>query len=112
MGVFSCILAAIYPSWKASRKPLIECLNPLAHKAEREKKHHKRKIAFILLSTLLIALGTYLIFGVVNFGPSRGGPEGGLTEATASIMAPTLILLGIIGLSAIFVGPITKGFIK
>ncbi|MFX1392950.1 MAG: ABC transporter permease [Promethearchaeota archaeon] len=114
VGICSCILAAIYPSWKASRKPLIECLNPLAHKAEREKKHHKRKILYIILAFSLIAYGSWLLFTVVGgYGPSReGNGNEGLTESTASIFAPTLILLGIIGLSGIFVGPITKGFIK
>ncbi|TFG21642.1 MAG: FtsX-like permease family protein, partial [Promethearchaeota archaeon] len=115
VGVLSCILAAIYPSWKASRKPLIECLNPLAHKAEREKKHHKRKILYILLSIFLIVYGSWLLYTVVgaSAGPSRR-PSGneGLSESTTSIIAPTLILFGIIALSAIFVGPITKVFIK
>ncbi|MFX0088099.1 MAG: ABC transporter permease, partial [Candidatus Hodarchaeota archaeon] len=113
VGVLSCILAAIYPSWKASRKPLIECLNPLAHKTEREKKHHKRKILYITLSILLIVYGSWLLYTAVGFGPGRhvNGNEG-LSESTAAIIAPTLILFGVIGLSAIFVGPITKGFIK
>ncbi len=116
VGVLSCILAAIYPSWKASRKPLIECLNPLAHKAEREKKHHKQKILYIILAISLIVYGSWLLYTVVgaSAGPRRhvnGGDEG-LSESTASIIAPTLILFGIIGLSAIFVAPITKGFIK
>ncbi|MFX0186393.1 MAG: ABC transporter permease [Candidatus Hodarchaeota archaeon] len=113
VGIFSCIMAAIYPSWKASRKPLIECLNPLAHKAEREKKHHKRKILYIIIAFMLIAYGSWLLYTIVGFGPRRGGNgQEGLTESTASIIAPTLILLGVIGLAAIFVGPITKGFIK
>ena len=108
VGTFSCILAAIYPSWKASRKPLIECLNPLAQKTEREKKHLKRKIVYIILSLILIAYGTWLIFSFMEFGPRRGGGD---RDATISVVAPTLILLGVIGLAAIFVGPLTKGLI-
>ncbi len=32
VGFISCLLASLYPSYKASRKPLIECLNPIAEK--------------------------------------------------------------------------------
>jgi len=39
IGLISCIIASLYPSWKASRKPIIECLNPLEEKSKREKKH-------------------------------------------------------------------------
>jgi len=109
VGTFSCILAAIYPSWKASRKPLIECLNPLAQKTEREKKHHKRKILYIIFCLFLIAYGTYLIYTSMEFGPRRGGDE---RDVTTSIVAPTLILLGSIGFASVFVGPFTKGFIR
>jgi len=114
VGMFSCIFAAIYPSWKASRKPLIECLNPLGKKSEREKKHHKRKLLYIALSSLLIAYGVWLLYGFGAFsGPrGRGNHSGGMAETTVSIMAPTFILLGLIGLTAIFVAPISGTFIK
>jgi len=112
VGAFSCILAAIYPSWKASRKPLIECLNPLGKKSEREKKHQKRKMLYLILAALLIGFGVWLLYGFAAFGPRRGGGEGGLTESTISIVAPTFILLGLIGITAIFVGPISGAFVK
>ena len=102
-------MASLYPSWKASRKPLIECLNPLGKKSEREKKHHKRKIVYLILASLLIAYGTYLIFTMQGVGPGRHNEE--VNESTASIIAPTFILLGIISITAIFVGPISRVFI-
>ena len=112
VGMISCLVAAIYPSWKASRKPLIECLNPLGKKSEREKKHFKRKIAFMILASLLIAYGVYLLYSVSGFGPENRGNGDGMAETTTSIIAPTFILLGLIGLTAIFVGPIAGSFIK
>ena len=113
IGLISCVMASLYPSWKASRKPLIECLNPLAKKTEREKKHHKRKIVGIILACLLIGYGTYLLYTSVGYGPEHeGADDEGMAESTASIIAPTLILLGIISITAIFVSPISRGFIK
>jgi ABC-type lipoprotein release transport system permease subunit len=109
IGLISCIMASLYPSWKASRKPLIECLNPLGKKTEREKKHHKRKIVYLILASLLIAYGIYLLYTVVGYGPEHEESE---NEATVSIIAPTLILLGIISITAIFVTPISSVFIK
>ncbi|MFX1309916.1 MAG: ABC transporter permease [Promethearchaeota archaeon] len=109
VGFFSCVLASLYPSWKASRKPLIECLNPLGKKSEREKKQHKKKIVYLILASLLIAVGSYLLFTMAGYGPREG--EHDLNESTISIIAPTLILLGVIGITAIFVGPISRGFI-
>ena len=40
VGLVSSIFASLYPSWKASRKPIIECLNPIEEKSKREKKHY------------------------------------------------------------------------
>ncbi|MFX1444414.1 MAG: ABC transporter permease, partial [Promethearchaeota archaeon] len=107
VGIISCILASIYPSWKASRKPIIECLNPLAQKAEREKKHFKRKILVGIMALLLIAIGSYLLFTLSRFGPERSEEA-----STISMIAPTMILLGIIGLMNLFVSPLTRVFVK
>ena len=108
VGVISCILASIYPSWKASRKPIIECLNPLAQKTEREKKHNKRRVLYALIALSLIAYGSYLLF--TTFGD--GGPGMDEDRNTIAMVAPTMILLGIIGLMDLFVSPFTRVFIK
>ncbi|MBD3256064.1 MAG: FtsX-like permease family protein, partial [Candidatus Lokiarchaeota archaeon] len=109
VGAISCIIAAIYPSWKASRKPVIECLNPLAKKSEREKKHHSRRILFGVIAGAIVAYGAWLLYGVGAVGGPGGG---GMSEAAIAFVGPTLILLGIIWLLALFVGPLTAGFIK
>ncbi|MFX1385441.1 MAG: FtsX-like permease family protein, partial [Promethearchaeota archaeon] len=108
VGLISCILAAIYPSWKASRKPPIENLHLHARKLKREKRHHMRKIISFLLAIMVIVYGAYLIFGIRFNIPLQGT----LNETTVSIIGPTLILLGLIGIAAIFAGPITCLFIK
>ncbi len=108
VGVISCILASIYPSWKASRKPIIECLNPLAKKAEREKKHFKRKILIGIFASLLIFYGTYLLFTVMG----QQGRHADQEASTISMVAPTMILLGIIAIMNLFVSPLTRVFIK
>jgi len=108
VGIISCILASIYPSWKASRKPIIECLNPLAKKAEREKKHFKRKILIGIAASLLILYGTYLLFTVMG----QQGRHADQEASTISMVAPTMILLGIIGIMNLFVSPLTRVFIK
>ncbi len=109
IGVISCVIASIYPSWKASRKPLIECLNPLAQKTEREKKRVKRTIAYILLGIFLISYGSYLIFAT-TFEQGHGPPS--QEESMISMIAPTLTLLGMILLMALAVKPIVGVFIK
>ncbi len=108
VGVISCILASIYPSWKASRKPIIECLNPLAQKTKREKKHFERKILVGILASLFIIYGTYLLFSVMG----QQGPGADQEASTISMVAPTMILLGIIGIMNLFVSPLTRVFIK
>ncbi len=108
VGVISCILASIYPSWKASRKPIIECLNPLAKKAEREKKHFKRKILVGIFASILIIYGSYLLFNIWSIGGHQMDQE----ASTISMVAPTMILLGIIGIMNLFVSPLTRVFIK
>jgi ABC-type lipoprotein release transport system permease subunit len=108
IGVISCILASIYPSWKASRKPIIECLNPLAQKTKREKKHFIRKILTGLFASLLVIYGSYLLFTVMG-EQGRGMSQ---EASTISMVAPTLILLGIIGIMNLFVSPFTRVFIK
>ncbi|MFX0070618.1 MAG: FtsX-like permease family protein [Candidatus Hermodarchaeota archaeon] len=110
VGVVSCILASIYPSWKASRKPIIDCLNPLAQKTERERKHRKRKVVSALLGASLILWGSSLLYGgAAQYGP---GGEEGTSDAAISFIAPTMVLLGTIWILALFVAPLTAGFIK
>ena len=58
IGLISCLIASIYPSWKATRKPIIECLNPIEKKAKREKKHYWRRLLFFLLGILVIVYGS------------------------------------------------------
>ena len=108
VGIISCILASIYPSWKASRKPIIECLNPLAKKAEREKKHFKRKILVGIFASGLIIYGSYLLLTIWRVGGHQMDQE----ASTISMVAPTMVLLGIIGIMNLFVSPFTRVFIK
>jgi len=106
VGVISCILASIYPSWKASRKPIIECLNPLAKKTEREKKHFKRRILYAVIASSFIIVGAYLLFAFER------GPNADQDDSIISMVAPTIMLLGIIGVLDLFVSPITRTFVK
>ncbi len=50
IGLISCLIASIYPSWKATRKPIIECLNPIEKKAKREKKQSSPIMLFLPFS--------------------------------------------------------------
>ena len=61
IGIGSCIFASLYPSWKASRQPIIECLNPIAQKTVREKKHILKQILFFVLCILVIGLSIWIL---------------------------------------------------
>ncbi|MFX1322340.1 MAG: ABC transporter permease [Promethearchaeota archaeon] len=111
IGFISCIVASLYPSWKASRKPIIENLNPLEEKSKREKKHYWKKILFFILGGLLIFSG----FWLMNYAPESstevqtgaGPPQG----VILTMFAPVLILFGIIWLLALSIKPLNKVFV-
>ncbi|MHA1725930.1 MAG: FtsX-like permease family protein [Promethearchaeota archaeon] len=106
VGLGSCLIGSIYPSYKASRKPLIECLNPIEEKSEREKKPYKKRIIYGLIGIGLIYLGVNSIISPT--GTSSGAPAGLVSGMTA----PTFILLGIIILTALIVRYLAKGLVK
>ncbi len=107
VGLGSCLIGSIYPSYKASRKPLIECLNPIEEKSEREKKPYKKRIVYALLGIFFIYLGVNSTLS--STGTGFGGPSVGLISG---MTAPTLILFGIIILTALFVRYLAKGLVK
>ncbi len=111
VGFVSCLVGSVYPSYKASRKPLIECLNPIEEKSEREKKKYKKRIVYAAIGIFLIYFGVSSIFSTtqeVNGGHGAGPPAGAITGMTA----PTFILLGIIVLTALSVRILAKGLVK
>ena len=109
MGLGSCIIASLYPSWKASRKPIIECLNPLEEKTKREKRHYVKRIFAFIFGGLIIAFGAWLLLLET---PTDGAPElvGGRQNSTA-MLAPTIILLGIIWCLATIIRYLNRAFI-
>ncbi|MFX0082454.1 MAG: ABC transporter permease [Candidatus Hodarchaeota archaeon] len=111
IGLISCIIASIYPSWKASRKPIIECLNPLEEKSKREKRHYWRRLIFFIFGGLLLLYGLWLTFSgseaTTDFQPTPGPPEG----MVISMFAPLLVLFGIIWLLALSIKPLNKAFV-
>jgi ABC-type antimicrobial peptide transport system permease subunit len=111
VGLVSCIVAALYPSWKASRKPIIECLNPIEEKSKREKKHYWRRIVLFILGGLIIFMGFWLMMNapeeVSTFLPSEGMSQG----MALGMLAPIFVLFGIIWLMALSIKPLNKAFI-
>ncbi len=111
VGLVSCIVASLYPSWKASRKPIIENLNPLEEKSKREIKHYWKKLIFFILGGLLIFSGFWLMYSApettTEVQTSPGPPEG----VVLTMFAPILILFGIIWLLALSLKPINKAFV-
>ncbi|MBA7529741.1 hypothetical protein ES705_21940 [subsurface metagenome] len=111
VGLISCIIASLYPSWKASRKPIIECLNPIEQKSKREKKHYWRRLIFFILGGLLIFYGLWLTFSAsgttAEIQTTPGPPQGMIL----SMFAPLLILFGIIWLLALSIKPLNKVFV-
>ena len=115
IGLVSCIFASLYPSWKASRKPIIECLNPIEEKSKREKKHYWKRIILFILGGLLISSGALLMIfapetttGFVPTGDSMPGMDQGMV---VTMFAPILILFGIIWILALSIKPLNKVFV-
>ena len=109
LGLGTCIFASLYPSWKASRKPIIECLSPLEEKTKREKKNYIKSSFAYILGALIIALGAWLLFIEI---PTGGAFIDAIAlETTIAIIAPTIILLGIIWLLALMIRPLNRVFI-
>ncbi len=111
VGIISCIVAALYPSWKASRKPIIECLNPIEEKSKRERKHYWRRIILFILGGLIIFMGFWLMWtapeSTGSFSPDAGMPSG----MAIGMLAPIFILFGIIWLMSLSIKPLNKAFI-
>ena len=111
VGFISCIIASLYPSWKASRKPIIECLNPIEEKSKREKKHVWKRFLFFILGGLLIISGIWLM----NYNPEATSEiqtsPGTSRGMVVSLFAPILILFGIIWVLALSIKPLNKAFV-
>ena len=115
IGLISCIVASLYPSWKASRKPIIECLNPIEERSKRVKKHYWKRIVFFILGGLLIFSGVWLMLfapdTTLEFGASTGSMPGMDQGMIVSMFAPILILFGIIWLLVLSMKPLNKAFV-
>jgi len=111
VGLISCIIASLYPSWKASRKPIIECLSPLEEKTKREKHRYTKKIIVLIFGGLIITFGAWLLMSATSpaetpeFGPM------GSQQYINVMVGPVIILLGIIWLIALMIRPLNRGFI-
>lgn len=115
VGLVSCVFASLYPSWKASRKPIIECLNPIEEKSKREKKHYWKRIILFILGGLLISSGVILMIftpeTTISFVPT-GDSMTGIGQGMVVIMfAPILILFGIIWVLVLSIKPLNKAFV-
>jgi len=111
IGLISCIIASLYPSWKASRKPIIENLSPLEEKSKRLKIHFWRRLIFFFIGGFLIVFGLWLTFSgsesATEVQATPGPPQGMIL----SMFAPLLILFGIIWILALSIKPINKAFV-
>ena len=108
VGLGSCILASLYPSWKASRKPIIECLSPLEEKTKRMKGHYKKRAISYLIGVLIIVFGVWLLnSGSSEIGPPSDGMGG---DYMSAFLGPTLVLLGIIWLLALMLKYLNRVF--
>ena len=114
VGLISSIFASLYPSWKASRKPIIECLNPIEEKSKREKKHYWKRIILFISGSLLISSGALLmIFApetTTTFAPTAQSMPGMDQGMVVTMFAPILILFGIIWLIVLSIKPLNKAF--
>ncbi|MFX0036234.1 MAG: ABC transporter permease [Candidatus Hermodarchaeota archaeon] len=111
VGLISCIFASLYPSWKASRKPIIECLNPIEEKTKREKKHYWRRLILFILGGLLIFTGIWFIISSPDAPIEIQGP-GAQQGMVLSMFGPIFILFGIIWIMALIIKPLNKAFVK
>ncbi len=108
VGLGSCVLASLYPSWKASRKPIIECLSPLEEKTKRMKGHYKKRAISYLIGVLIIVFGVWLLnSGSSEIGPPSDGMGG---DYMSAFLGPTLVLLGIIWLLALMLKYLNRVF--
>jgi len=111
VGLGACIVASLYPSWKASRKPIIECLSPLEEKTKREKKHYIKRVISYIIGSLIIVVGVWMI----NMPSSGGGFGGGFGapggDNLNAFLGPTLVLLGIIWLLSLLLKYVNRGFV-
>ncbi|MFW9942032.1 MAG: ABC transporter permease, partial [Candidatus Thorarchaeota archaeon] len=111
IGLIACIIASLYPSWKASRKPIIENLSPLEEKSKRLKIHFWRRLIFFFIGGFLIVFGLWLTFSgsesATEVQATPGPPQGMIL----SMFAPLLILFGIIWILALSIKPINKAFV-
>ncbi|MFX1573626.1 MAG: FtsX-like permease family protein [Promethearchaeota archaeon] len=110
IGLISCIIASLYPSWKASRKPIIECLNPIEEKSKREKKHFWRRLLFFILGGILIFSGVWLMTSSPETRAEIQGPGPSQGIITA-MLGPMFILFGIIWLMALCIKPLNRAFV-
>ncbi|MGB5912361.1 MAG: FtsX-like permease family protein, partial [Promethearchaeia archaeon] len=115
IGLVSCIIASLYPSWKASRKPIIECLNPIEEKSKREKKHYWKRIILFISCSLLILSGALLMIlapeSTMAFVPTSDSIPGMDQGMVVTMFAPILILFGIIWLLVLSIKPLNKVFV-
>jgi len=111
VGLGACIVASLYPSWKASRKPIIECLSPLEEKTKREKRHYIKRAISYIVGSLIIVVGVWMITMPSNGGGFEGGFEGMGGENMNAFLGPTLVLLGIIWLLALLLKYINRVFV-
>ncbi|MFX1365976.1 MAG: ABC transporter permease [Promethearchaeota archaeon] len=112
VGFISCVLASLYPSWKASRKPIIECLNPIEEKSKREKRHYLKRIVFLILGGLLIYFGILLMdFGSESTFEVQSNTEtpGGGSMVTG-MFGPMFILFGMIWIMVLCIKPLNRMF--
>ena len=112
VGLGSCIVASLYPSWKASRKPIIECLSPLEEKTKRERKHYIKRAISYIIGSLVIVAGVWMLLTPSSGG---GGFEGGFGapggENMNAFLGPTLVLLGIIWILSLLLKYINRVFV-
>ena len=115
VGLVSSIFASLYPSWKASRKPIIECLNPIEEKSKREKKHYWKRIILFISGSLLISSGVLLMIftpeATTAFMPSAQSMPGMDQGMVVTMFAPILVLFGIIWLIVLSIKPLNKVFV-
>ncbi|MHA2087493.1 MAG: FtsX-like permease family protein, partial [Promethearchaeota archaeon] len=110
VGLIACVVASLYPSWKASRKPIIECLSPLEEKTKREKRRYTKKILAFIFGGLLITFGVWLL--MTTSAPTETSGMGFQGQQNVTVMVgPVIILLGTIWLIALVIRPINRGFI-
>ncbi|MFX1500074.1 MAG: ABC transporter permease [Promethearchaeota archaeon] len=111
-GFISCVIASLYPSWKASRKPIIECLNPIEEKSKRERRHYLKRIIFFILGGLFIYFGILLMdFGSESsfeVQSNTAAPGGG--SMVTGMFGPMFILFGMIWIMVLCIKPLNRIF--